>query len=195
MSNLLCEMCLIDKPPSSFPNLKAMQVCGPCMMGQRVAKTELAMAAKAKEIAGQFADISTHDITAETGRVRQIIADVYANFGGPSGFANHIYKVIMELSNRRPMPSSVGNLLLVLLKLHHTVEQTEETITARNLTDDQLRREQEVEMMKLAFEAINDPSKRDLLTNVLAKQGFAITKSNPDNVMADIATKLLGPDE
>lgn len=191
MALLRCDQCLNEKPIEEFPNISAGTICQQCMYGDKAAKTELALKAKAKQIAGQLASSSPEDMVGNIGSVRSIISDVYAEFGGTSGFASYLYYVITELSARKPMPAAVGQLLLNLMKLHHAIEQTEESINAREMTDEQLKREHEIAMMRIAMEAIGDPDKRKALDLMLQKAGLTISKASPEKIIEDVEAEVM----
>lgn len=194
MTLMRCDQCLVDKPMEQFPNLSLGLVCNACLSGEKAARAETALKAKAQQIAGQLIASKPEDLAANIGGVKSILSDLYREFGGTSGYAAHLHYIIMELSARRPMPAAVGQLMVNLMKLHHTVEQTEESINAREMTDDQLRREHDLAMMRIAMEAIGDPEKRKALEAMLRREGLVLSEASGtkliDDMVEDAAAKV-----
>jgi hypothetical protein len=189
MEMLRCEKCLESHPAAHFTNRDAGLICTCCKVGIKTELSEAALTVKAKELATKFAEFSPDDVNS-LGRLRDVMANIYGNFGGTTGFANFLHGVIVDLSNRTPVPSSVGLLMISLMKLHHTIELSEELVHARELTDDQLKRETELATIRLVVDAASDPSKKDMLNTILGKHGYAIKKSDPAEVIDSIARKV-----
>ena len=195
MSTMDCEKCGQSLPISQFQDLHLGAYCRACVMGRDLAvreqaKVQEALKLKAKEIAGSLIDSKGEGLAPEAGKVRAVLAEIYANFGGPTGYAAHLHHVIMELSRRKPMPASVGHLMINLMKLHHNIEQTEELVTARDMTDEQLRQEQQMAMMKIVLDAAVDPQKRQMLELMLSKQGLTIADADPHKTISAVADHL-----
>ena len=195
MPNLRCEQCLISYPESHFGNRSKGIVCTTCKSGIKTRIAEVALADKAKEVAGKLADMSDVGVD-PLGKLRDVMASVYDNFGGTSGYARFLHSVIMELASRKPMPASVGQLLLNLMKIHHAIEQTEEVISAREMTDEQLKRETELATVRLLVDSAADPAKKAMLKTLLGKHGYALEKSDPEELIGHVASLSSGePDE
>lgn len=191
---LQCELCLEEKPVAEFSRFENGLICKSCMTGRNTKKLDSALKEKAKHIAGQLAEMSPGDLGGGVGKVRTILSDVYAQFGGTTAYAAHLHYVIMKLTEQNPMPASVGHIMLNIMKLHHTVEQTEETITAREMSDEQLKREHQLTMMRIATEAMDDPEKRKVLELMLSKKGLAITEADPHESIA-LSAEILDSEE
>jgi hypothetical protein len=190
MALLRCDRCLEDKPIESFPDIGVSTICQVCISGEKAAKTEIALKEKAKQVAGALASMKPDQLNGSIGSVKSILSDLYGEFGGTSGYASYLHWVIVELSNRKPMPAAVGSLMVNLLKLHHTIEQTEESINAREMTEEQLRREQNLAMMRIAMEAMGDPEKRKALEEMLGKQGLVISEASPSDLIRKTAEAI-----
>ena len=190
--NRTCELCRIDQPVANFPNLSQGFICAGCMMGDDQRQKDLDEAAreKARQLAVDLGSMNPDDIVGEIPKVKTILSEMYRNFGGPAGFANQFFMTIEELSKRKPMPASVAQLMLNFLKLHHSVEQTDEAIEARQMTDEQLAKERDLALLKMVTDAAGAPEKIEALKAVLAKQGLSLQEATPDELL-DVAAKQL----
>lgn len=179
---LNCEMCGVDYPSSRFPDLTLGIVCQGCLTGRNPSQMEHAIAEKTKAIANQLMSIDSPELLSGTPEINGILAGVYREFGGPEGFAQHFYWIIQELSRRKPIPAAVGALMISFMKLHHSVEKAQANVTARDMTDEQLRREMELEMMRLVMDSSGDPEKRKMLDKVLGANGLKLSIASPKEI-------------
>ena len=191
MSYIQCERCREEKPPERFPDMSQGAICQTCMSGVPTSHLDKELQLRAKAIAGQLVDVSADDLGAELPKVKSIISDIYSQFGGPSGYAMHLHFIITELSKRRPLPTSVGQLMVNLMKLHHSIEQTDADVHASELTDEQLKREHELALVRIALDASADPDKRNMLNAILGKQGLKIAEMDGAEAMADVQERVL----
>lgn len=188
MPLIQCESCFKEKPIEEFPDLSTGTVCSQCAFGDPVTSSvrqsaaESALNEKARQMSRQIAELSGLELTGNNGKVRDILSQVYSNFGGAAGFASHLHSIIMLLSQRRPIPASVGHIMVNLMKLHAHIEQTEASIEASQLTDEQLKRAAETEVLKLVLDAANDPQKRVTLKSILSRHGMKLLDEKPEEV-------------
>lgn len=190
MTTFACETCLRDFPISEFPNLTVGTICASCLAGKDSAKAEKRLENRALAMAKRLSDVDPKALNlAQTARVRDVVADVYRNFGGPTGFADHLSWVILKLSAEQPLKPSVGHLMLGFMKLHHSVEQSQDDVDAREMTDEQLKREQQIEMTRLILEAMNDPDKRESLEDLLMRQGVKLQDAEPAEILGFVAKR------
>lgn len=181
-------------PVSMFSTPEMPTVCDVCMRGRDMKATKAAIAVKTKAVAAELADVDT-DSAVGLAKLRETVAGVYKEFGGPSNYASHFHFLIMELSKRRPLPTGVGQLMLNFLRLHHAVEQTEEAISAREMTDEQLKRETELATLRMVVAAAANPDQRKVLEGVFLRHGLEIREADPDRLMHKVAEHLEDSDE
>ena len=186
MPLITCERCHEDLPLSEFRELNHGAICNACMSSQNAKVAQAAIAEQAKSVAAELAAMNPDEIGHETAKVRTVLSEVYRHFGGVSGFSQHLYYVAMELSKRRPMPAAAGQLLLQLLKIHHNVEQSESEISAREMTDEQLRRQQNIEVTKMMIDSLADPKRRRALESVLKREGFRLEDGTPAELIESV---------
>ena len=187
MSLLVCDLCAKEYPTSRFPDLDLGVVCDGCLTGQQMSKTDEAIKKKVKDMASQLSTLSEDEVIVGLPKLKNVMSSIYREFGGPADFASHFFWVISELGKRKPVPTALGTLMISFMKLHHSIEQADENISARDMTDDQLRREMDLEMMKLLMESAGDPDKRAMLDRVLSARGLKLEESSPKEVMASVA--------
>lgn len=187
MAILLCEHCLKEKPVESFANYQESVICRSCMTGINTEKAEKALGQRAIAISKQLSDLTPGEAATELGRVKSILSDVYGEFGGTSGYASQLHWVIMQLCGREEVPASAGHLMINLLKLHHSIEQAEEVVDARKMTDEQLRRETDVAVMQLTLEAMSDPAKLEALSKLLLPHGMKLVEATPGEMIDAVA--------
>ena len=188
---LTCEWCRLEFPIDQFPNLREGTICSSCMQGRDPQQVQEALMQQAKHVSGQLLALNPGELGENFGKVKGVLSDIYGKFGGTSGFAEHLYWVISQLSARDPVPPSVGHLMLGLMKLHHTVEQTEAQVTATEMSDEQLRRETELATVKMFIESAGDPSKRKMLDQVLGKHGLTIQTAKPEDITNMLAEEMV----
>ena len=186
-----CEICLEEKPESYFPDLKAGEICGTCWTGKPAEMVEKKIRRKALSMGRRLSDLSTEGFDS-LGKVRDLIANVYTEFGGPSSYATHLHWVLIKMSDQEKIPSAVPQVMLNLMKLHHEIERAEEVVQAREMNDEQLQAARELEMAKLLMEAANDPEKRKFLEPYLARSGLKLVEQSSDEIMEDLKEKACG---
>ena len=190
MATEYCDHCHNEYPIDRFPNLQLGRICSGCMTGIDIAKAEKALGQRAEQLSKSLTELSPQALSKDVDRVRTILGSIYSEFGGTTGFATQLHWVIMELCKRSKVPASAGQLMVNVLKLHHSVEQAEEVVDARMMTDEQLRREQEVAIMKMTMEAMDDPAKLNNLSKLLEKQGLKLTQMDASERVARIASEI-----
>ena len=178
MAKLQCERCFLEFPVTSFPDFDSGLVCESCRAGEDAANAHAKLIEKTKSMADQLLEID--DIGSALPKIRDTLGAIYQKFGGPNAFAGKVVWMIDELCKRRPIPASAAQMMINLMKLHFTVEQGENQIRAQDLTDEQIRREQEIALAQLAMEALGDPAKRKVLQDMFGRQGIALIDLPPE---------------
>lgn len=168
---------MLEFPIGSFPDLDRGLVCEYCLAGEDSAKAQQRLIAETKKMADAVLDVQGIDDLMP--KIKTVMAEVYAQYGGPRGFASKIVWVIDQLCSRRPVPASAGQLLVNLMKLHQSIEASDESTKLADMSMEQLRREQELALTQLAMEAAGDPRKREVLFTLLSRQGFVIEQADP----------------
>ena len=187
-----CDICNVDFPAEFFPDLE-LGICESCMRGIEADKAQKVLIAKTKDMANQLADVVGD--TNALPKVSATMAAIYSEFGGPKKFASKVHWMIEQLCTRRPFPAQAAQLMINLMKLHQTIEQSDNALNAAMLTDDQIRREQQLMLMQLVVEASADPSKKKMLTDLLRRNGMDIVEISPEKVpdsVIDTVRKDLG---
>jgi hypothetical protein len=188
-------MCARELPLSFFPKLDVGVVCTACMTGRQTTKAEEAIKKKAQTVAREMVALSYDELGDGLPKVKSLLGNVYKEFGGPVGYAQHFYWTIMELSKRKPMPAAVGQLMLAFMKLHQNVELAESAVAARELTDEQLKRETELATMKLFVESSADPDKMKVISAILAKHGYRVEEATPLQMLEHASDVFENPEE
>lgn len=186
-----CDRCLAVKAMNQFNDISGSGVvCDDCRLVRDSSKIQEAMREKTLATAKELSLMDPEGIAPEVGKVKGVLAEVYRLYGGPVGFAESFFNSMQELSKRKPMPSTVPALMIQFLKMHHVVEQAEEMIRAKDMDDEQLEREQEIAIMKLAVECASDPSKRAALAGLLGKEGLALKEMSANEVATTVVGQL-----
>lgn len=183
MTLLTCDVCGKNLPIAFFPNPDFGNVCDSCLNSKKEDKTREAIKKKTELVARQAASLTQADIGDTVPRLKTMLSSVYREFGGPDGFSQHFFWIISELSRRKPVPASVGSLMLGFMKLHHSLEQTEETIVAREMSDDQLRRETELATVRMIVEAAANPEKKKMLESILGRHGLKLEEASEQDLI------------
>ena len=192
MSSYKCDGCGETLPISMFPDLGEHGfVCVGCLAGNDTTGLAEAMEEKAKQVAVDLVSLTGDEIAQELPRVRQVLSEVYREFGGPSTFANTFFSLITKLSERRPLPASAAQLMLSFMKLHQQTESASEAIAASKMSDEELRRATELETIRMVVEAAADSKKLQTLRELLARYGFNLQKADPDEILAIAEQRLL----
>jgi hypothetical protein len=183
MASLRCEACLNEYPIETYPDLIKGVVCKTCLDGTKMEKTQRILKEKAQSMANALAGMDEQQVSGQLGSVSQILAEVYTNFGGPSGFASQLHQVLVELCNRKPMPTAVGHILINIMKLHHTVERSSQELSIKEMTLDQLKREQDMATLQLIAESMSDPVKMRQLELLFARFGKSIKEAGASEII------------
>lgn len=183
MASLRCEACLNEYPIETFPDLIKGVICKTCLDGTKMEKTQRVLKEKALSMANSLAGMDDQQVSGQLGSVSRILAEVYTNFGGPSGFASQLHQVLIELCNRKPMPTAVGHILINIMKLHHTVERSSQELSIKEMTLDQLKREQDMATLQLIAESMSDPAKMRQLELLFARFGKSIKEAGASEII------------
>jgi hypothetical protein len=95
--------------------------------------------------------------------------------------------VLTELCNRKPMPTAVGHILINIMKLHHVVERSSKELSIKEMTVEQLKREQDMATLQLIAESMSDPSKMRHLELLFARYGKSIREADASEVIDVVA--------
>lgn len=195
MALIPCDSCFNPKPHTEFDDLTTGAICNDCRTGQRSASLDKALKEKVLAASAELAALDPDDIGPETAKVRSVLAEIYRNFGGVSGFAAQMHHVAMELAARRPMPAAAGQLLLQIVKLHQNQERNEVQISALEMSDEQLRRQENIELTRMFMDALGDPKKRAGLEAMLKRSGFEMREAAHFEALDAINEMIEGQDE
>jgi hypothetical protein len=80
--------------------------------------------------------------------------------------------------------------MLQFLKLHFTLETKDEDLDLKKMTDEQIRREQDLAMMQLVLEASENPMRRDALSAMLEKQGYRMEKMDDKELTQSVLKRV-----
>jgi hypothetical protein len=189
MAGIQCEQCGLDFPIDNFPDLAVGLICEHCILGidseQAAKKLEL----KTKAMADKMLDVK--DISELMPKLKTVLGSVYNNFGGPRGFADKVHWMIEQLCLRKPVPASAAQLMIQLMKLHLSLEQTEDHNDARKMSDEQIKNAQQLALMQIAMDAAGDPSKQTLLFKMLEAQGIAAYQMTPEQQQKRLIAEAL----
>lgn len=174
MSTMLCEGCGNNWPVDKFPNIGLEAVCEYCLLNEDIEKAKKLSDAKALAVLDKLSDQDT-----SLSSVKDVVTRIYSEFGGPVGFAKKFAMIIDNLTSRDRIPPAAAQLLLSVVKLHYDVESKEEGNDLRKMTDDQIRRAQDLELARLVMDASNDPGRRAVLGSMLKRSGFRLEAASP----------------
>jgi hypothetical protein len=188
-----CSRCEKDYPISFFPSLtKIGIVCEACLNPMSTAgEAREVMLAQVKEMTDQVLDLQFSDESSALPKLKVAVTEIYKEFGGPRQFAAKFRWMIDQLSARRPFPASAAQLMINFLKLHHSVEQTDESINARQMTDEQIKREQQLAVIEMVMDAAGDPVKLKALESIFRDAGMKIVEIEPEERLKDITDRML----
>ena len=178
MPGMQCEQCGLDFPIDSFPDLSVGLICEHCILGMDSEQAQKKLVLKTKAMADKILDVK--DISELMPKLKTVMGSLYNNFGGPRGFSDLAHWMIMELCSRKPVPASAAQLMLQIMKLHLSIEQTEDQNDARKMSDEQIKNAQEIALMQMAMDAAGDPSKQTILFKMLEAQGIAAYQMTPE---------------
>jgi hypothetical protein len=183
MTTLICERCGIEWGVDHFPEITNSLICEYCLAGEDANKARVKLVAKAKDIANKLLDAT--EAESQSPLTDTVCAEIYREFGGARGYAVYFKSVIDELMSRHQVPASAGTLLLNFLKIHLNVEAKKDESLLRDMTDEQIRREQDLAMMQLIMESANDKDKMELLKKAMSRQGMKIEMIEPAEQLSD----------
>lgn len=183
MTTLICERCKIEWGVDHFPEVCDALICEYCLAGEDANKARVKLAAKAKDIANKLLDAT--EVESQSPLTDTVCAEIYREFGGARGYAVYFKSVVDELMSRQQVPASAGSLLLNFLKIHLNVEAKKDQNILRDMTDEQIRREQDLAMMQLIMESANDSDKMELLKKAMGRQGMRIEMIDPAEQLSD----------
>jgi hypothetical protein len=189
MAGLQCEECGLDFPIDHFPDIALGMICENCLLGIDSEQAAKKLEAKTKAMANKLLDVK--DVNELLPKVRTVLGSIYKNFGGPRGFADRVHWMIEELCNRSPVPSSAAQLMIQLMKLHLSLEQTEDQSDARKMTDEQIKNEQQLALLQIAMDAAGDPSKQSILFKMLEAQGIVAYQMTPEEQQKRLVSEVL----
>lgn len=118
-------------------------------------------------------------------QMSEVIEEIYSSFGGPRTFARHVHEQMREVMNRRPATSASVAMLLRFMQLHWKVEESVKAQAVSDMTDDQLRREQDIGLMKMILDAATDPGRRELLDKFMSLQGMKLVGMTSTEILND----------
>ena len=188
MTTLICETCGNSWPVEDFPSIGAETICEHCLLGRDADAIRDKLQAKTQMVARHMEEFS--EPGKGLAKIKDIIELIYQEFGGAAPFARRFVYVIDDLSKRKQIPASAALLMLSVMKLHESVEAREEDTDIRKMTDEQIRRAQELELAKLMMDAVDDPGKRVLVERMLGKTGYKLEKIDPKDEIERISRQL-----
>ena len=147
--------------------------CYDCWRRKRDARVRSGMDETAKSLMNQVLDenfIPTKGLT----ELGEIITEVYECFGGPRNFAMAIHAELERLMQLNKPQASTVSLMLRFMQLHWKVEERIKTLSAAELSDEQLAREQELGIIKMLLDAALDPQRRQMLDKLMGLQGMKL---------------------
>jgi hypothetical protein len=187
MTTLICERCGIEWGVDYFPEVTDSLICEYCLAGEDASKARVKLVAKAKDIANKLLDAT--EVESQSPLTDTVCAEIYREFGGARGYAVYFKSIIDELMSRQQVPASAGTLMLNFLKIHLNVEAKKDQNLLRDMTDDQIRREQDLAMMQLIMESAGDSDRMELLKQAMKRQGLRIEQIDPSEQLAEAVRK------
>jgi hypothetical protein len=177
---LVCTNCFRELPTKcfSFPHT----TCADCKANRRTEKAEEKLQEQAKAVMVKVLD-ENFVPTANSAAMIDVVNEIYTCFGGPRSFAKRFHEHVEAVLERKPATAAGGQLLLQFMRLHLKLEENVERQDAAELTDEQLRREQELELLKFYVDAANDPVKRRTIERLLGLQGFKLVGMTPAEIL------------
>jgi uncharacterized protein (DUF2344 family) len=77
-----------------------------------------------------------------------------------------------------------------IIKLHLNVEANDSESDIRRLTDEQIRREQDLAFMQMLLEASGDPTKMSTINQSMKRLGLKIEETSTDEQLEAIAKTI-----
>lgn len=110
--------------------------------------------------------------TLETDETETILSSFFRCAGGGTMFSKYLWDAINK-HFEKPLPQ-VGaiNAAINMVKLKAKKEDQKQQMKIANMTDEQIRREQELTLLQLAVDATHDPKKLRELKGILVKGGM-----------------------
>jgi hypothetical protein len=180
-----CESCGNQWPIDKFPAIDDGDVCEYCLTGADIAKVKKRLEAQTKDIADQL--VNATGSVAAMPKVKDLIAEIYKLYGGPTGFAAKFVWIVDQLCERKQVPASAAALMAQIIKLHLNVEANDSESDIRRLTDEQIRREQDLAFMQMLLEASGDPTKMSTINQSMKRLGLKIEETSSDEQLEAIA--------
>lgn len=188
MSLMVCSTCKNSFPADKFPELGGEPVCEFCMTGESLAAAKEKLIAKTDQIAKGILDATGVDGTIP--KLNGVVSAIYKEFGGPVGFAQSFKWMMDEFMDRRQIPVQAANIMLQFMKIHFQLETKDQDLDLKKMTDDQIRREQDLAMMQLVLEAAENPMRRDALSAMLEKQGYRMEKMDDKELTESVLKRV-----
>lgn len=189
MSKILtCKFCYRQLPEEDFVDGNVR--CKFCVAAIHHDQATESLEAKAQEVLARVLDAG-EAISPIMPAVQETVTEIYNQFGGPRGFAQKVTSYLnKQLSLPKP-PGHCGTLLLGLLKVQLQVEAQRETVRVNDMTDEQIKREQALEMAKMFMANVQDPVKRKNLEETLNTQGLTLQNLSPETIVEHAANSTL----
>lgn len=185
--SLPCSACGRRLPIECFKLPRT--VCADCLVAFETRNRQQVMDEKAKALMTRLLDDNFIPSAGLT-QMADILGEVYNCFGGPKCFAQQMYDQMQKVMARVPAQTGAVLLLLKFLKLHMNVEENLRLQETADMTDDQLRREQELGLMKLMLDAATDPKRRQLLDQLMGLHGIKLVGMTPAEILHGDETRI-----
>lgn len=188
MTILMCEACGKSWPEEHFPEIGDRSLCEFCLGAGDAKKAMQKIEDKTKELTDKLLDATSGE-TFSMPKVRDVVSAIYRELGGPVGFAQKFAFVITDLMSRDKVPSTAGSLMMAFAKIHLNVEAKDESADISKMTDEQIRREQELMFMQLLLDASRNPDSMKLVTDALANSGMKVVDGGVRDRIAEIQAR------
>ena len=188
MSLMVCSTCKNSFPEDKFPDLGGDAVCEFCMTGESIKEAKEKLIAKTDAIAKKMLDVTGVEGTVP--KLNSVVSAIYKEFGGPVGFAQSFKWMMDEFMGRKVIPVQAANVMLQFMKIHFQLETKDEDFDLKKMTDEQIRREQDLAMMQLVLEASENPLRRDALSAMLEKQGYRMEKMDDKELTQSVLRRV-----
>lgn len=168
-----CLKCRRSLPPLSFDGPAGAVPCKYC---EEAYRSSAAIDREAERFKDKVANV-LDEIGSPASSVPDLevmLGDLFQAAGGPRRFSRQLWEALdKNLSLPKPPMSAVNAQINILrLKLH--VEEKKQRKEAAEMTDEQIRREQELMLLQLIVDAGNDESRRRQLEATLKLGGMRL---------------------
>lgn len=186
MVEFVCTECYKRLPLDCFrfPRTKCVECLGKEADDKRQIAQLETLRSRTKDMMAQVLDENFLP-TPGTPQLMEVISEVYQCFGGPRNFAKKIYDQIEELLARRPVSAASVGVMLQFMRLQMKLEENLKKEELAEMSDDQLKREQDIGLMKLMLDAAADPRRRVVLDRLMAMQGMKLLDVQPEEILQD----------